>query len=230
MPASSSATRMRGLTRVPCRPWVPGGGGASGPAPAATTEERTGRSVICAASRSPLPRAGQGQPDGRAGAGARVELDLTAERPHGFGHDRQSEAEPASVAALAAVEAVEDPVLLRCGDAAPGVLHFDDDGAARKLARREDDPPLLGVLDGVGGEVRERLLDEVAVSEGGQPRRAVDLELGRRPRAELGRDLLEERPQLDRLDDGYLFARLRAGEHQERAGQPAEPAGLALDV
>src|SRR5437762_10077292 len=114
-----------------------------------------GRLVNIGASRCPLARAGKGQADRRACSGPGVELDLAAQRPHRLGDDRQAEAEAAAVPALASVEAIEDPVLLRRRNAAAGVLHLDDDGAARQLPRREDDPPFLRVLDGVRGEVRQ---------------------------------------------------------------------------
>src|SRR5207237_1421523 len=88
-----------------------------------------------AGSRGPLSGAGQGQPDRRAGAGLRLELDLAAQGAHRLGDDGEAEPEATSVAALAAVEAVEDPLLLGCRNAAPGVLDLDRDGARWMGAR-----------------------------------------------------------------------------------------------
>ena len=111
----------------------------------------------------------------------------------------------------------------------PGVLHLDRDRVAVAV-RAEDDRAARRVLGGVLAEVAQRLLEQVAVRLDREAVGDLDVDRDAVVRVKLGGDLAQERRELDRLDARRLLPGVRAGEREHRAGEPRQPAGLALDV
>src|SRR5687768_4275199 len=122
-----------------------------------------------------LPRERQGEPDGRAAAGRALEADLAAVGLDDAPRDTEPEADPGAVVAGAgAVEALEEPGLVRRRDAGPAVADAQPDGAAGARGRDADRLPLRAVLRGVGQQVHQGLARVAAV---GQHRRQVGWDL-----------------------------------------------------
>ena len=69
---------------------------------------------------------------------------------------------------VGAIEALEDPRLLRLGDARPLVDHFDDDAVAGAARADLDDAAAGRVAHGVLEQVGDDLMDALRVAVGGE--------------------------------------------------------------
>ena len=131
--------------------------------------------------------------------------------------------------ALAAVEAIEDMALDLGADARARVLHLDRDRVPVAVCAK-DDRAARRVLGGVLAEIAQRLLEQVAVRLDREAVRDLHVYRDAGVGLEAGGDVAQERGKLDRLYARLLLPGVRAGKRQHRAGEPRQPAGLALDV
>src|SRR6266540_2268810 len=154
------------------------------------------------------------EPERRAAAEVRGDLDLTAHSSHELAADVEAEAGAADAARqirIEPVELLEDPLVLVDGDPEPFVLDREADPVVVPLESNVDPAAARGVLDGVLDEIRQHLADLLAVAgRVGQPRRRRQLDRDARRRVE---------PR--RLDDG---PRHRVG--VEALALEVEPAGV----
>ncbi len=114
-------------------------------------------------------------------------------------------------------------MLLRVGGhPGAGVLDLDAQRAAHRV-RAQHDAAFERVLHSVLAEVAQHLLEQVTVHRRREPRYALDLERHAVGGTQIGRNLIEQWRQLDRLTSRTFLARMRAGERQQRACEPPEP-------
>src|SRR4029079_2799722 len=86
------------------------------------------------------------------------------------------------------------------------------------------------VLRGVLAEVAQRLLAQGAVRLGREAVGDLDVDDDAGMRVEPGRDLAQQRGELDRLEARRLLSGVCARQREHRAGEARQTAGLALDV
>ena len=86
------------------------------------------------------------------------------------------------------------------------------------------------MLGGVLAEIAQRLLEQVAVRLDREAARDLHVYRDAGVGLEAGGDVAQKRSKLDRLDARLLLPGMRAGQRQHRAGEPRQPAGLALDM
>ena len=89
---------------------------------------------------------------------------------------------------------------------------------------------MVGVRVGVRDQVREGLLEQVAVRHRGRLSGAIEVDGDVRIRRLLGEDLLEQRPQRNHGQRRVLVAALHARQGQQGAAEAPEAHGLTLEV
>src|SRR5688572_24967815 len=141
--------------------------------------------------------------EGRSDAGLALNDDRTAVRLGELARDEQTEAEPAEMTQRhGALEPAEDPAQRLLLDADAVVRDRDPDRPVAVLGL-DLDRLALAVLDGVGEEVREDLLDAEPVPAAGDRLAGVADELGT-DLARLGAEALDhvphDRGEIERLD------------------------------
>ena len=111
---------------------------------------------------------------------------------------------------------------------AAGVGDLDHDRAIGTAAA-ECDSSRDGVLDRVGYDARERLLEQVGIATRARERRAVDIDVDAVAMRKRGCDLFEERRDRHRRGARQLLTHLGPGQDEQGACEPRQPVGFACD-